>query len=84
MFSVMYPQLKDVDFRKDATKLDVPVYLFEGDHELPARSDLAKEWYDMLDAPQKHLYIVNNSGHSGVFEGVAEFTRAMNEDIRQA
>ncbi len=27
VFEVMYPQLQDIDFRKDATKLDVPVYL---------------------------------------------------------
>ena len=83
MFSIMYPQLQSIDFRKDTTKLDVPVYLFEGDHELPARGDLANEWYNMLDAPQKHLYVIKNSGHSGVFEGVTEFTQAMNEDIRQ-
>ena len=26
VFSVLYPQLQDIDFRKDATKLEVPVY----------------------------------------------------------
>jgi proline iminopeptidase len=41
MFSVMYPQLKDIDFRKDAKKLDVPVYMFDAKYELPARRDIA-------------------------------------------
>ena len=33
-FSVMYPQIQDVDLRRDATRLDVPVYLVQGPHEL--------------------------------------------------
>jgi proline iminopeptidase len=81
MFSVMYPQLQEIDFRKNTTKLDVPVYIFDAEYELPARRDLALEWYGMLDAPQKHLYTIKNAGHSGVFEGVSEFTRVMNEEI---
>jgi pimeloyl-ACP methyl ester carboxylesterase len=81
MFSVMYPQLQEIDFRKDTTKLDVPVYIIDADHELSARRDLALEWYGMLDAPQKHIYTMKNAGHSAAFEGVGEFTRIMNEEV---
>jgi pimeloyl-ACP methyl ester carboxylesterase len=81
MFSVMYPQLQGIDFRQDAAKLDVPVYMFDAQYELPARRDLALEWYNLLDAPQKHIYTIENAGHSGVFEGVSVFTRIMNEEI---
>lgn len=81
MFSVMYPQLQDIDFRQDTTKLDVPVYILAADHELPARQDLVIEWYGMLDAPQKHMYTMQNAGHAAAFEGVDEFTRIMNEEV---
>ena len=33
---VVYPQLWDVDFRKQATELDVPVYFFIGRHDINA------------------------------------------------
>lgn len=33
-FSVVYPQLQDVDFTAQATELHVPVYLVQGRHDL--------------------------------------------------
>lgn len=30
VFSVLYPQLQDIDFREQATRLEVPVYLTQG------------------------------------------------------
>ncbi len=36
-FSVLYPQLQDIDFRTQATSLEVPAYLAQGRHEAPGR-----------------------------------------------
>lgn len=71
MFSLMYPQLQGIDFRQDVPKLEVPVYILDGAAELPARRDLALEWYDQLEAPQKQLYTFDNAGHSVAFEQFA-------------
>jgi pimeloyl-ACP methyl ester carboxylesterase len=72
MFAVMYPQLQDVDFRRDVPRLQVPVYLVQGAHELSARADLAADWYSRLQAPSKHWVTFADSGHVPQFE---EFTR---------
>ncbi|MFV9505352.1 MAG: alpha/beta fold hydrolase [Oscillochloridaceae bacterium umkhey_bin13] len=68
MFSLMYPQLQTIDFRHDVPKLDVPVYILDGAAELPARRDLALEWYTALEAPLKRIYSFPNAGHSVAFE----------------
>ncbi|MBK8984736.1 MAG: alpha/beta hydrolase [Chloroflexi bacterium] len=68
MFSIMYPQLQHIDFRQDVPRLDVPVYILDGAAELTARRELALEWYEMLDAPSKRLYTIENAGHSVAFE----------------
>lgn len=81
VFAVMYPQLQDIDFREDITKLDVPVYILDADHELAARRDLAVEWYDGLEAPKKGIFPIENAGHAAAFEGFREFTRIMNEVV---
>ncbi len=81
VFAVLYPQIQDIDFREDAKKLDVPVYIMDADHELSARRDLALEWYDMLEAPKKQIFTMENAGHAAAFEGVEEFTRIMNEVV---
>ncbi|MBK7895547.1 MAG: hypothetical protein IPJ90_11855 [Anaerolineaceae bacterium] len=36
MFTVMYPQLQEIDFRQDVPSLDVPVYILDGAAELAA------------------------------------------------
>lgn len=62
-FSVLYPQIQDVDFRTQATSLDVPVYLVEGRHEAPGRAQLAKQWFALLAASGKKLVTFDNSVH---------------------
>ena len=68
MFTIMYPQLQEIDFRQDVPRLEVPVYILDANAELTARRDLALEWFEMLDAPIKRLYTFENSGHSVPFE----------------
>lgn len=68
MFTVMYPQLQEIDFRRDVPRLEVPVYILDGAAELPARRDLALAWCAQLDAPIKRLYTFENGGHSVAFE----------------
>ena len=63
-FALMYPQLQDVDFRRDVPSLDVPVFIVEGEHEAPGRSVLVVEWFEQLSAPSKQLVTFENSGHT--------------------
>ncbi len=42
-FTVLYPQLQAIDFRRDVPRLAVPVYILDGRSELAARRDLTLE-----------------------------------------
>jgi pimeloyl-ACP methyl ester carboxylesterase len=81
VFSVLYPQLQDVDFRKDATQLDVPVYLVEGRFEAPGRLGPAKQWFDQLDAPSKQWITFETSGHRPLFEQPDLFAQQMTDTV---
>jgi pimeloyl-ACP methyl ester carboxylesterase len=81
MFSLMYPQLQDIDFRADVTALEVPVFVLDGAHELAGRRDLAHEWFEGLTAPHKELITYEDAGHSVVFEEADAFARLMTESI---
>ena len=61
-FEVVYPQLQDVDFKTQAVKLDVPVYIFAGRNDVNAMSSLVEEYFNILEAPHKEL-IWLNGGH---------------------
>jgi pimeloyl-ACP methyl ester carboxylesterase len=81
MFSLMYPQLQQIDFRTDVPALEVPVYVLDGEHELRGRRELAHEWFTKLTAPHKQLITYPNAGHAVAFEQADAFLRLMNEQI---
>jgi pimeloyl-ACP methyl ester carboxylesterase len=81
MFSLMYPQLQDVDFRTDVPALEVPVYILDGAHELASRRDLALEWFEALSVPHKEWITYEDAGHAVVFEEADAFHRLMTESI---
>jgi proline iminopeptidase len=80
-FTVMYPQLQGIDFRKDVVQLAVPVYLVEGRFEAPGRLVPAKQWFDLLDAPSKQLITFDTSGHRALFEQPDLFHQLMTETV---
>ena len=81
VFSVLYSQLQEIDFRVDATELDVPVYLVQGRHEARGRSKLAEEWFEMLEAPDKEIIVFDTSGHRPLFEQPERFHHVMTETV---
>ena len=62
--NVVYPQLWEVDFREQATQLDVPVYFLIGRHDVNAPPVLAEEYFELLNAPHKELIWFERSGHN--------------------
>ena len=82
MFTVMYPQLQEIDFRRDAQRLAVPVYMLDGAAELTSRRDLALEWFNRLEAPQKRLFTFENAAHSVSFEQYQAFHKILLETIK--
>ncbi len=81
MFSVLYPQIQDVDFRRDVPTLEVPLYILDGQHELKARRDLALEWFEQVQAPIKRLYTFVAGGHSVAFENFEALHRVLVDTV---
>lgn len=81
VFTILYPQLQEIDFRVDATQLDVPVYLVQGRYEARGRSELADEWFEMLEAPYKEMIVFDTSGHRPLFEQPDRFHEVMIETV---
>ncbi len=80
-FALMYPQLQDVDLRRDATRLDVPVYLLQGRHEAGGRAEPARQWFAALQAPSKQWIEFDTSGHRPLFEQPGLFHRVMTQTV---
>jgi pimeloyl-ACP methyl ester carboxylesterase len=69
----VYPQLWNVDFREQATQLEVPVYFLLGRHDVNAPPVLAEQYFNMLEAPHKELVWFEHSGHNPWVTESSEF-----------
>lgn len=78
-FPVLYPQAQDLDLRRSATRLEVPVILAQGAHEARGRAEPAEQWFAALDAPHKELRVFDTSGHRPLFEQPQQFVALMRE-----
>lgn len=76
-FSILYPQLQGIDFRRQATRLEVPVFMVQGLHEARGRAELADEWFARLDAPVKQRFVIAGTGHRPLFERPDAFLDVM-------
>jgi pimeloyl-ACP methyl ester carboxylesterase len=62
--NIMYQQLWDRDLRKEAPRLEVPVYFLIGRHDVNAPPALAEDYYRMLQAPHKEFIWFEHAGHT--------------------
>jgi proline iminopeptidase len=72
-FNLVYPQLQDFDFRKDALEFDVPVYMILGRYDSNATPEMAEAYFNKLQAPLKRLYYFEDSGHDMIFQETGKF-----------
>ena len=70
-----------VDFMKEATVLDVPVYLFMGQSDYNTVHDLAKEWLDNLKAPYKKFISFDKSGHTPQWEESEKWNKEFAKEV---
>jgi proline iminopeptidase len=80
-FSVLYPQLQEIDFRETATRFDLPVYFVQGAHEADGRADVFADWYPNVNAPVKDMVVLDTSGHRPLFEQPDEFVDYMVDTV---
>jgi pimeloyl-ACP methyl ester carboxylesterase len=74
---VVFPQLWGVDFRKQAKRLEVPVYFLIGRHDGTTSPKLTEEYFNILTAPHKELIWFEHSGHGLWMNEPAKFIDVM-------
>ena len=71
--SQLAPHRSDFDARVFAARIEIPVFVFQGEHDLNAATGLAIEWFDALEAPRKELHILAGGSHGAFYANSDEF-----------
>jgi pimeloyl-ACP methyl ester carboxylesterase len=69
------------DLSARLTQFELPVYFFVGRHDRTAHPDLARAWFDEVEAPMKGFYVFENSAHSPLFEQPGRATEILLNDV---
>jgi len=67
------------DLLKKEWQFNVPVALIMGRHDMVTPTQLAREYFDRIDAPLKAWYELEESAHFPHFEQPDQFTAALSE-----
>ena len=59
----LWPEAKKVNLFKTTTEFQVPIYIFQGKHDMTTVTSVSKRYYDSIIAPEKGYYIFENSAH---------------------
>ncbi len=54
--------------------IEIPVYFFAGENDMTCCTSLQKEYYEMIEAPEKEFFLYEGCAHSPIYED-AEKTR---------
>ena len=69
----MLKELMEFDLFKDVPVLKVPVFICQGRHDYQTPFELAKQWFDQLQAPKKEFIWFEESAHSPNLEEPEKF-----------
>lgn len=67
------------DLFRDMPSQQIPVYIMQGTNDYQTAFQVAREYFDSLQAPVKQFYSFENSAHSPVFEEPAKFEEVLKE-----
>jgi pimeloyl-ACP methyl ester carboxylesterase len=79
--ALLWDDMITTDLSKQVTKIDIPVYFFSGIYDYTVNYTLAKDYFEILQAPVKGFYTFEQSAHSPMFEEPEKVQKILLEDV---
>jgi pimeloyl-ACP methyl ester carboxylesterase len=64
---------------ESSTVFQVPVYITQGKYDYQVSHALAREWFDIIEAPEKVFFTFENSAHGTILEEPEKFVQIIRE-----
>lgn len=77
----IYPQLTGHDLEREIPAVEVPVHFVTGRYDQTCVQEIAHRYYQRLEAPDKHFYWFENSGHNPCYQEPEKFIRIIRNNI---
>ncbi|WP_374581066.1 alpha/beta fold hydrolase [Pseudoduganella sp.] len=77
--AILWPELLGLDLPRTARSFAVPVYFLLGRSDYNTPWELARKYFDQIEAPHKEVLMFERSGHFIPFEEPAKFNQFMRD-----
>jgi pimeloyl-ACP methyl ester carboxylesterase len=75
-------EIMTFDLRPLGPAFAVPIFIFEGEHDVLDPTELAVEYFDTIEAPRKELVVFPGAGHNALFLRSDDFLRELLARVR--
>jgi pimeloyl-ACP methyl ester carboxylesterase len=75
----LLPHTLEIDLTKEVTEVKIPIYFIMGSNDYQTPISLAKPYFDIIKAPLKKYYEIENCAHMLPFEKPAEMLKILLE-----
>jgi proline iminopeptidase len=82
--TTLWPELLGLDLPRTARTFEIPVYFLLGRSDYNTPWEVARKYFDLIDAPHKDLLMFERSGHFIPFEEPAKFNQFMRDLARDS
>jgi proline iminopeptidase len=74
---LLWSEFCGVNFFREITAVEAPIYLIAGQHDTITSPKLEREYLGLLEAPRKGFFLFERSGHLACFEEPQRFLEVM-------
>jgi len=78
----LFDELMNFDLKKLGMRFELPIFIFQGDTDILTPTELAKAYYDEIEAPHKEFVLIKNAGHLAVFARADQFLEELIKRVR--
>jgi pimeloyl-ACP methyl ester carboxylesterase len=75
----MYAEYSAYDAYSHGTRFEIPFYLLQGESDVLTITELAREYFDRVEAPSKAIELIPNASHFAAFTQPEAFLKAMRD-----
>jgi pimeloyl-ACP methyl ester carboxylesterase len=72
----------NVDLPTLGTDFSIPIFIIQGEEDLTAPQELAKAYFDSIEAPLKQFYLVPGAGHEPSVPQLKLVLKVLVEQVR--
>ena len=80
---ILGPVFRKTDFRTSARQLHVPIFIVQGQYDMQTPTELVSEYFELLQAPVKRLFLFEESGHIPMVEEKEKFLQVLDSMVSE-